>query len=99
MGLFNWLLGGLKDFIVGFVKEIFNWLVEVVVEIADKIGSIIDALLGLFGFIPLSFKLFDRLGRAVFWFLHGVAFNILEVVVSLIGIILIVKFVLRMLGK
>ena len=99
MGLFNWLLGGLKDFIVGFVKEIFNWLVEVVVEIADKIGQIIDAILSLFGFVPLTGKMFDRFARAVLWFVPDVGFRIFYIGLAVIGIVLIVKIVFKLFGK
>lgn len=99
MGFVGWILGGIKDFIGGMISEFIDWLVEVVVEVAEKLGDIIDAILGLFGFIPLTFKLFDRLGRAVFWFLPDVAFRMIEVGVAIIGIVLIVKLVLRMLGR
>ena len=30
MGLFSWLLGGIKDFLGGMISEFFNWLVECV---------------------------------------------------------------------
>ncbi len=99
MGLFSWLLGGIKDFLGGMISEFFNWLVECVVQIADKIGEIFDAILGLFGFIPLTFRLFGRLGRSAFWFLPDAAFSVLEVGIAVICIIVLVKTVLRMLGR
>lgn len=99
MGFISWILGGLGDFIGGFVKEIFNWLVVVVVEIADKIEQIIDAVFSLFGFVPLTGKLFDRFARAVLWFVPDVGFQIVYLGIAVIGIVVIVKIVFKLFGK
>lgn len=99
MGFVKWIAGGLSDFLGGMLSEFLDWLVEVVVEIAGKLEEIIDGILGLFQFVPTTLKLFDRLGRVAFFFLPDTAFSLIEGGFCLIGIILIVKFLLRMLGK
>lgn len=99
MGLVKWIAGGIGDFLGGMLSEFFDWLVEVVVEIAGKLEEIIDGVLGLFQFVPVTLKLFDRLGRVAFFFLPDTAFSLIEFGFCVIGIILIVKFVLRMFGK
>lgn len=99
MGFIKWIAGGIKDFIGGFVSEIFNWLVDVVVQIADRIGVLLEHILNIFNFIPQTAKYFDALARAVFFFLPDICFNILYTGLSIIGIVLIVKLVLKLLGK
>ena len=48
MGLITWIAGGIKDFLGGMISEFFNWLVEVVVEIADRIGVVLEHILNIF---------------------------------------------------
>lgn len=99
MGLLEWIAGGIKDFIVGMVSEFFNWLVDVVVEIAAHLGDLLEQILSVFTFVPVTAKYFDRLTRAVFFFLPDICFNILYSCLAIIGIILIVKLVMKALGK
>lgn len=95
----TWILNGIKDFLGGMISEFFNWLVECVVQIADKIGEILDAIISLFGFIPLVGKLFDRFAHAVLWFVPDVGFRIVYVGLGVIGIVVIVKIVLKLIRK
>lgn len=99
MGFVKWVAGGISDFLGGMFSEILDWLVEVVVEIAGKLEEIIDGVFGLFSFVPLTLKMFDRLGRVVFFFLPDSVILVIEAGFCMIGIILIVKFLFRMFGK
>lgn len=99
MGLIEWIAGGIKDFIGGMVSEFFNWLVDVVVQIADKLGGLLEQILRIFNFVPVTAGYFDSLFRAVFFFLPDICFNILYACLAIIGIILICKIVARALGK
>ena len=99
MGLLEWIAGGIKDFIGGMVSEFFNWLVDVVVEIAAHLGDLLEQILSVFNFVPQTAHYFDRLLRAVFFFAPDIVFNILYAALAVVGIILIVKLVMRALGK
>lgn len=99
MSFINWILGGIKDFIGGMLSEFFNWLVDVVVEIADRLGTLLEKILNIFQFVPHTAKYFDRLLRAVLFFCPDIVFKILYSSLAIIGIIIVVKFVLRMFGK
>lgn len=98
MELISWIAGGIKDFIAGMISEFFNWLVDVVVEIADRLSDLLDKILSIFDFVPQTAKYFDALIRAVF-FLPDLCFAVLYSALAIIGIILIIKIVLKLLGK
>ena len=99
MNFFGWILGGIKDFIVGMVSEFFNWLVDVVVEIAERLAGLLEQILIVFNFIPQTARYFDRLIRAVFFFAPDIVFSILYTVLAVVGIILFIKFFLKLLGS
>ncbi|MDE5818843.1 MAG: hypothetical protein K2I07_05925 [Lachnospiraceae bacterium] len=99
MGLITWIAGGIKDFLGGMISEFFNWLVEVVVEIADRIGVLLEHILNIFNFVPQTARYFDALARAVFFFLPDICFNIIYTGLAIVGIILIIHFVMKALGK
>lgn len=97
--MFSWILNGIKDFIGGMISEFFNWLVDVVVEIAEHLAGLLEQILTIFNFVPQTAKYFDRLMRAVFFFFPDIVFNILYTGLSVIGIILLIKLVLKALGR
>lgn len=97
--MFSWLLNGIKDFIGGILSELFNWLVDVIVEVADRLAGLLEQILTVFNFIPQTAHYFDRLLRAVLFFAPDIVFSILYTVLAIIGIILIIKLVLKLLGR
>lgn len=99
MGLFDWIAGGVKDFLGGMLSEFLDWLVEVVVAIADRLGGLFEQILSVFNFVPQTARYFDKLLRAVLFFAPDIVFNILYSALALVGILLICKLVLRLFGK
>lgn len=95
----GWFLNGIKDFIGGILSELFNWLVDVVVEIADRLAGLLEQILTVFNFIPQTAHYFDRLLRAVLFFVPDIVFSILYTGLAFIGIILLIKLVLKALGR
>lgn len=99
MNFFSWILNGIKDFIGGMISTFFNWLVDVVVQIAERLAGLLEQILTVFNFIPQTARYFDKLLRAVLFFAPDIVFNILYTGLSIIGIILLIKLVLRILGR
>lgn len=99
MGLFDWIFDGLKDFIYGMLSEFLDWLVEVVDEVADRLGGLLEQILSVFNFVPQTARYFDKLLRAVLFFAPDIVFNILYSALALVGILLICNIVLRLFGK
>lgn len=94
------MLNGIKnafgDFLDGLLGGLIDKATDLVENIIDKLGKILEILLSVFDFIPSLLSFFNKLLRAILWMLPDNAFNLIYAGAALVFIFLIFK---KILGK
>ncbi len=93
------IINGIGNFAGSMAGEFIDWLAAVAVELGDRLGGILDTLLRAFSFVPRAASLLGTLAGTVFFFLPDIALRILYAGVSAVGVILVIKTILKFLGR